>query len=483
MMFQFSGNKMFSVNGKLKKGFIRPHQSKLSWIHRIIDVCIIFFSLSLSCWVYGVTWKEEYYLASLISVSLMVIFSAQNDLYRSWRVYGFLKEVFQLSIVWTYVAIGLLLIAFMTKTTEDYSRLAISTWLIFAPLLMALSRLIIRNILYSARMKGWNTRSAAIIGANEQGIKFANSLKDARWMGINFIGFFDDREVGRVDVEGIKNIEGSLDDVIERARKGDIDSIYITMPLKAETRTKDVITRLADTTVSLYYVPDFNSLDVLHGSWWTMGDFPVVSIYENPYSGIDGWLKRLEDIILASCVLLFIAIPMLIIAISIKVNSPGPVIFKQRRYGIDGREIEVWKFRSMTVCSESDDANVKQAQRCDVRITQLGAILRRTSMDELPQFLNVLKGDMSIVGPRPHAIAHNELYRTEINRYMMRHKVKPGITGWAQVNGWRGETDTLDKMEKRVEFDLEYIRNWSLFFDIKIFFMTFFKGFTGKNAY
>ena len=473
---------MFSVNGKLKNGLVRSHQSKLSWLHRVIDAYIIFLSLSLSCWIYGVIWLEQYYISALVGVSLMVIFSAQNDLYRSWRVYGFVKEVIQLSIVWTYVCIGLLLIAFMTKTTEDYSRLAISTWFILAPLLMAGSRFLIRNILYSARMKGWNTRSAAIIGVNEQGIKFANNLSEARWMGVNFVGFYDDRESGRVDLEGIVNLKGNLDDVIERARNGTIDSIYITMPLKAENRTKEVITRLADTTVSLYYVPDFDALDILHGSWWTMGDFPVVSIYENPYSGIDGWLKRLEDVILASCVLMVIAVPMLIIAAAIKINSPGPVIFKQRRYGIDGREIEVWKFRSMTVCSDKV-VDVKQAQRCDTRITKLGSVLRKTSMDELPQFLNVLKGDMSIVGPRPHAIAHNEFYRTEINRYMMRHKVKPGITGWAQVNGWRGETDTIDKMEKRIEFDLEYIRNWSLFFDMKIFFLTLFKGFVGKNAY
>lgn len=466
---------------RFKNGFIRPHQSKISWIQRVVDACLVFFTISISRWIYDVAWEEAYDLAVLVAISLMVIFSAQNDLYRSWRVFGFFKELFQLSLVWFYVVVGLLLIAFMTKTTTEYSRLAISTWFILAPVCMGISRFIIRNLLYSARKKGWNTRSAAIVGANEQGIQFANNLNDARWMGINFIGFYDDRELERVNVEGIVRIEGDLDDLIEKARDGKIDSIYITMPLRAESRTQYLISRLSDTTVSLYYVPDFNALDILHGSWVTMGDSPVVSIFESPYQGIDGWLKRLEDIVLASCILFVIAVPMIVIAISIKINSPGPVIFKQRRYGVNGQEIEVWKFRSMTVCE--DDDNLRQAQRCDVRVTRLGGFLRRTSLDELPQFLNVLKGDMSIVGPRPHAIAHNELYRGEIHRYMMRHKVKPGITGWAQVNGWRGETDTMDKMEKRVEFDLEYIRNWSLFFDIKIFFLTLFKGFGGKNVY
>jgi len=223
-------------------------------------------------------------------------------------------------------------------------------------------------------------------------------------------------------------------------------------------------------------------LDILHGSWTTLGDSQVISIFDNPHDGVSGWSKRLEDILLATGVMLVIAIPMLIIALGVKLSSPGPVIFKQRRYGINGEEIEVWKFRSMTVC-DNDESNIQQATRCDVRITKLGGFLRKTSLDELPQFINVLKGDMSIVGPRPHAVAHNELYREDIHRYMMRHKVKPGITGWAQINGWRGETDTIEKMEKRIEFDLEYIRNWSIYLDLKIFLLTIFKGFVNKNAY
>jgi len=467
---------------KIKSGSIRYHQSKVSLVQRFVDACIIFLTVWISRWIFDVPWVETYNVAALIAVSLMILFSAQNDLYRSWRVFAFAKELFQLLIVWFYVVVGLLLIAFITKTTTEYSRLAVTTWFILAPLAMGFSRFVIRNVLYSARKKGWNTRSAAIVGANEQGIQFANNLNDASWMGIKFLGFFDDRELERINLEGIVKIEGNLDDLIERARNGQIDSIYITMPFKAESRTQYLISRLSDTTVSLYYVPDFDALDILHGSWLTMGNSPVVSIFESPYQGVDGWLKRLEDVVLASLILFIIAIPMLIISVSIKLTSPGPVIFKQRRYGVNGHEIEVWKFRSMTVCDDNDD-DIKQAQRCDVRITRLGGFLRRTSLDELPQFLNVLKGDMSIVGPRPHAVAHNELYRGEIYRYMMRHKVKPGITGWAQVNGWRGETDTMDKMEKRIEYDLEYIRNWSLFFDMKIFFLTFVKGFMGKNVY
>jgi putative colanic acid biosynthesis UDP-glucose lipid carrier transferase len=212
-----------------------------------------------------------------------------------------------------------------------------------------------------------------------------------------------------------------------------------------------------------------------------LGEFPVVSIHETPFNGVDGWIKRLEDIVLSTLILSLISIPMLIIALGVKLSSSGPVFYKQNRYGLRGNRIEVWKFRTMTACE--DDAEVRQVQQSDVRVTPLGAFLRRTSLDELPQFINVLQGRMSIVGPRPHAVIHNEEYRKLISGYMLRHKVRPGITGLAQVNGWRGETDTLDKMEKRIEYDLAYIKNWSLLLDVKIILLTLFKGFSGKNVY
>jgi putative colanic acid biosynthesis UDP-glucose lipid carrier transferase len=196
---------------------------------------------------------------------------------------------------------------------------------------------------------------------------------------------------------------------------------------------------------------------------------------------VDGWLKRLEDIVVGSLILLVIAIPMLVIAICVKLTSRGPALFRQRRYGLNGEVIDVLKFRSMTVTEDGDE--IKQATKDDPRVTKLGAFLRRTNLDELPQFFNVMGGSMSIVGPRPHAVAHNELYRRKVRGYMLRHKVKPGITGWAQINGWRGETDTLEKMEKRVEHDLDYIRNWSLLWDLQIILMTVFASGARRNAY
>jgi putative colanic acid biosynthesis UDP-glucose lipid carrier transferase len=228
-------------------------------------------------------------------------------------------------------------------------------------------------------------------------------------------------------------------------------------------------------------VPDFFMFDLLNASWGNVGDLPVVSISETPFYGVDGVVKRVEDIVIAGAILLLVAIPMIAIAIGVKLSSPGPIIFRQHRYGLRGNKIEVWKFRTMRALENG--TTVIQAQKDDPRVTPFGALLRRTSLDELPQLINVLQGRMSLVGPRPHAVVHNEQYRKLIDRYMLRHKVKPGITGWAQINGWRGETDTLDKMQKRVEYDLAYIHNWSLWLDLKIIFLTVFRVLRDKQAY
>jgi putative colanic acid biosynthesis UDP-glucose lipid carrier transferase len=238
---------------------------------------------------------------------------------------------------------------------------------------------------------------------------------------------------------------------------------------------------LGDTTVDVHLIPDMFTYNLLHARMGHVGEMQTISVYDSPMKGGSSLLKRVEDIALASIILCIIAIPMLIIAVAIKMTSKGPAIFKQNRYGMDGKKIKIWKFRSMTTQDNGDV--VKQATKGDARITPLGAFLRKTSLDELPQFFNVLQGDMSVVGPRPHAVSHNEQYRKKITYYMLRHKMKPGITGWAQVSGWRGETDTDEKMEMRIKYDLHYIRNWSLWFDFKIVIFTIFRGFVGNNVY
>jgi putative colanic acid biosynthesis UDP-glucose lipid carrier transferase len=308
----------------------------------------------------------------------------------------------------------------------------------------------------------------------------AFQMESAPWMGLTIVGVYDDHEPAQVQLDALPFM-GNLRQLVNDVHQGKIDYVYITLPIHDEELTLALLRDLADTTASVYIVPDLYLHNLLHARWFNMGGIPVASIFESPFYGVDGWLKRFEDVVLGTAILFFIFPLMLLIALSIKLTSPGPVIFKQRRYGLKGEVIEVWKFRSMTVCE--DELDVPQAKRSDPRITPLGRLLRRSSLDELPQFINVLQGQMSIVGPRPHAVAHNEQYRELIYGYMLRHKVKPGITGWAQINGWRGETDTLDKMQKRVEHDLYYINNWSIWLDIRIILMTITKAVGDKNAY
>ena len=251
--------------------------------------------------------------------------------------------------------------------------------------------------------------------------------------------------------------------------------------MNAEKRIRHILDKCSDTTANVYIIPNFFMYNLLNARWQSVGSVQALSVYDTPFQGASNVLKRIEDIVLGSLILSLLLVPMCIIACVVKLTSKGPIIFKQKRYGLDGKQITVYKFRSMT--TQDNGPKVKQATKNDPRITKVGGFLRRTSLDELPQFINVLQGRMSIVGPRPHAVAHNEEYRKLIKGYMLRHKVRPGITGWAQVNGLRGETETVSKMAQRVEYDLEYIHRWSVWLDLKIIVMTVFNGFVNKNAY
>jgi putative colanic acid biosynthesis UDP-glucose lipid carrier transferase len=242
--------------------------------------------------------------------------------------------------------------------------------------------------------------------------------------------------------------------------------IFISQPISAQPRIRKLLDELQDTTASVYFLPDIYIFDLMQARFDNVGGMPVIAICESPFTGFNSMVKRVSDIVLAALIQIGLTPIMLAIALAVKLTSPGPIIFRQRRYGLYGEEIIVYKFRSMTVAE--DGAKVVQATKNDQRVTKIGGFLRRSSLDELPQFINVLQGRMSIVGPRPHAVAHNEQYRKLIKGYMLRHKVKPGITGWAQVNGLRGETETLNKMEARIQYDLDYLRNWSLWLDLWI---------------
>jgi putative colanic acid biosynthesis UDP-glucose lipid carrier transferase len=324
---------------------------------------------------------------------------------------------------------------------------------------------------------------ATILGATPSAEKLYEEVEQRPWLGLKFTGIYDDRKADRHHSFAKHSCQhlGGTADLVEACRAGRIDVVYVALPLRAETRVGDVLRALANTTATVYLVADFPSYDLLSARWTALGNSPLISIHDTPFIGVFGWLKRLEDVVVGLAILVLVSIPLLVIALAVKVTTPGPVLFRQLRYGLNGRAIRVLKFRTMTVCE--DGANIIQARHNDVRVTPLGRFLRRTSLDELPQFLQVLTGEMSIVGPRPHAVAHNEQYRSLIPLYMLRHKVKPGITGWAQVNGWRGETPTLDLMEKRVAHDLEYINNWSFLLDLKIILFTVVGRKKSRNAW
>lgn len=337
------------------------------------------------------------------------------------------------------------------------------------------------------QIKATPRSSVAIVGCGEPAISLRRKITATYGAHYYFVGFYDEKydpsdESFKHAVEGTFRVVGSYSDLIEAAKSGEIDIIYIALPLGSEWHIKSLLNGLSDTTVSVHMVLDFSSFNPLKVKLFEIQGTPTISIFETPHTGIDGIAKRIFDLAGAILFLAVLAVPMCLIALAIKLTSPGPILFKQQRYGVRGEPITVWKFRSMRVM-DADDTNIEQATNGDPRITPVGAFLRKTSMDEFPQFFNVLAGTMSIVGPRPHAICHNEQYRALIDGYMLRHKVKPGITGWAQVHGWRGETDTLEKMEGRVLHDLHYIRDWSLFLDIRIILMTIFSRSAHKNAY
>ncbi len=464
------------------RGYLHAHASRVSLLQRVLDIALIFA-------LYGamLVWSDskldaERVLAALLAATLFALLAETQGIYRSWRTSSLAEEIRSVAAIWSFVVFALLVLAFATKTSALFSRAMMLTWFVAVPVALAALRLLARGLLRQARRRGANIRTVAIVGNNPLGHRLIEHLAAMPWAGLAVKGVFDpEPTAASVQVGDAEYPLGAVDAMLHKAHAGEIDAVYLALPLREERRIEELVERLADTTASVFVAPDLFVSGLMYSRWMDFGGMPLISVYETPFFGLHGWVKRLEDIALSSLILLLAAPLMLVVALAVKLSSPGPVLFKQRRYGLNGAVVEVWKFRSMTVCQDGD--HVPQAGRDDARVTALGAILRKASLDELPQFFNVLQGSMSVVGPRPHAVAHNEQYRRLISGYMLRHKVKPGITGWAQINGWRGETDTLDKMQKRIEYDLEYIQNWSLWLDFKIVLLTLLRGFVGKNVY
>ena len=314
----------------------------------------------------------------------------------------------------------------------------IVTWLLLAPVAVHLAWRFGRDV--AAQLGRPFERRAAIVCASGPGRQFRSAL--ASLPGARFCGFFDDRAVERLGLEDGEPLLGPIGEVCRFSKEQRIDVVYIALPLSCQRRVAELLAQLQDTTASVYFVPDASLFGPLRPRVEVLGGKPVVRVCETPFRGASAFVKRAEDLVLGALILLGCLPLLLIIAAAVKLDTPGPVIFRQRRHGLDGREIVVYKFRTMSVLE--DGPELRQAQCADPRVTRVGALLRRYSLDELPQLVNVLQGRMSLVGPRPHALAHTEQYRKLVSGYMIRHKVRPGITGWAQVNGLRGETDTLE---------------------------------------
>jgi putative colanic acid biosysnthesis UDP-glucose lipid carrier transferase len=382
---------------------------------------------------------------------------------------------------WVTLIAILALCGYATRSLNYFENDVLIAWLVVTPVLQWIAVWIGRAVVRRLAARPEARRSAIVVGAGALGVKVARALNESTDYGIDFLGYFDDRTDDRVHQDASAGRAGGLKDVAAYITLHGVREVYITLPLGSQPRIVELLEEVQGTTASLFFVPDVFGISIIQGRLQDMNGVPVVGICETPFTGTNELVKRLSDIVLGTVILILISPVLLAIAIGVKLSSPGPVLFKQRRNGLDGGEIVVYKFRSMT--AQDNGPVVRQATKDDPRITPFGGFLRRTSLDELPQFINVLQGRMSIVGPRPHAVAHNEEYRRLIKAYMVRHKVKPGITGWAQVNGHRGETDTIEKMQARVEYDLEYLRNWSLGLDLQIIVRTIRLVIFDRHAY
>ncbi|MCB1935438.1 MAG: undecaprenyl-phosphate glucose phosphotransferase [Nitrosomonas sp.] len=451
----------------------------IAFFKHILDPTIIWGMLLLLVWLFGETFTSHYLVLIIIIFFVSSYIYGQTSLYQNWRRGNLMAYISDTLLGWLIVVAILIFLGHVTQFSEHFSRQVILSWIFITPLALIVSHLIVKRIINVRRDQG-KQRASVIIGVNTISLKLLDFISKNPLLFIENKGHFDDRKNPRMSGD-FGTYLGKTDDIASYIQDNKIDIIFISLPMTSQPRIQQIVEQFSDTTTAIYFLPDMHVFDLLQAQVDYIGDMPIVSLGESPYSSIDGVVKIASDYLFAALILILLSPVMLCIALAVKLSSPGPVIFKQRRYGYNGDEIIVYKFRSMTVTENGD--KIVQAKKDDQRVTKIGSFLRRTSLDELPQFINVLQGRMSVVGPRPHAVAHNEMYRKLIRGYMMRHKTKPGITGWAQVNGWRGETEVLEKMQKRIEHDLYYLNNWSLWFDIWIIIRTVWVVLQRKNAY
>lgn len=448
----------------------RGHISWSSLVRLTLDPTIAVLLFAALTILDGKQFGEPHVVLSLIVFALMI--PAPAELERGLR---------DPSFSWVLIPAGLLFLAWPGQTVGPFDKKILGVWAASLPVMQfAIHRLLAYLAPRVLAIEG--RRRVVIAGASSVGQKLAARFAASASLGLSCAGFFDDRGRDRLGELGEKSVLGRLGELPAFVNRGGVDAIYIALPMVSQPRILKLLDDLRDTTASIYFVPDIFVYDLIQARIDDVDGVPVVALCESPFYGVNGLVKRIEDIVVGAALLVLTLPLMLAIAAAVKLSSPGPALFRQRRCGLDGSQITVYKFRTMRVMEDGDE--VPQAQREDARVTPFGRFLRRTSLDELPQFVNVLQGRMSLVGPRPHALAHNERYRKLVKGYMVRHKVRPGITGLAQVRGYRGATETVEKMRMRVELDLEYLRRWSVWLDLKILAGTVWVLIAGdKNAF
>ena len=471
------------------KRFAGDLQTGATFILRMADILVVGIFAVAAYWIWhGSLELPAIYGQGIIAAMLLTAnFLHVAHLYEAPNIDRFLYQLGRMAVGWTAVMFTLLALAFITKTTDSFSR----AWaLIWFP--MVLGGLLVLRILMALQIARWRERgdlrqNVAVVGAGEYGQRLIREMLASDNKSVNIVGLFDRRST-RIpeDVECVP-VRGGIDDLLNYVRQNRVDEIIVALPWRSGGTLLELVQSLKSAPANVKWCPETIAFQLPVRSLSSIAGVSMINIFERPITGRNLVLKMIEDRVGSFILLVGLSPLLLLIGLMIRLTSPGPALFQQKRYGFNNEEFTVYKFRTMRTetaqTSEGPDSKVDQATRGDPRVTWVGNILRKTSLDELPQLINVLRGEMSLVGPRPHAVAHNEQFGAVIDEYFARHRVKPGITGWAQINGLRGETDTPDKMRRRVEYDLHYIDNWSILFDIRILFLTLFVGFVNKNAY
>lgn len=466
-------------------GYVKHYASFLVILMRLLDACLIFASSIVSFYAlkpfkqfpeYSGWLPNDYLSATGIAILLAIWWFPAFNVYRSWRGTRLLNEFWILGKAWSASIVGLLAFVFFTKSADDYSRHWILLWFVSAFAAMGVFRLLLRIGLRLARRRGMNLRHIVLVGNSSKVADIVRRIDAAPWLGLSVSGYFGENDTSEQSLK-IKHL-GGLDAIQPYLEQHPVDQAWIALSLRNIDTIEALSKNLEKTAVEILLVPDLFGWRLLNQSLVQIDGLPLINIAVSPINGINVAVKWLEDKVLALLIILLSSPLLAALALAIKLSSPGPLLYRQQRISWNGKAFDMLKFRTMAVDADTRDGKPVWGQARTKKTTRLGAWLRKTSLDELPQFFNVLKGDMSIVGPRPERPMFVDQFKHEIDGYMQKHLVKAGITGWAQVNGWRGDTC----LKTRIEHDLYYIQNWSLWLDLKIILLTMVRGLINENA-